>query len=128
MQVTVPSARPSVPNEHIATFKRDGTAVLSESHSFDDKLTQADLPCFGRTNAQERVPLHVFDPNLLAMSPKSTPGTPRMQLIFILGAVQTMPVWNWADFGSVRNLIYISVYNRLPFKPPLRDPGDVRVI
>ena len=51
-----------------------------------------------------------------------------MQLFFILGAVQTLPVWILADSGSVRNLIDESVYNRLPFKPPIRDPGDVRVI
>ena len=51
-----------------------------------------------------------------------------MQLFFILGAVQTLPVWILADSGLVHNLIDESVYNRLPFKPPIRDPGDVRVI
>ena len=28
----------------------------------------------------------------------------------------------------MRNLIDESVFNRLPFKPPIKDPGDVRVI
>ena len=51
-----------------------------------------------------------------------------MQLFFILGAVQTLPVWILVDSGSVSNLIDESVYNRYPFKPPIRDPGDVRVI
>ena len=69
-----------------------------------------------------------IDPALPAMSPEFTPGTPRMQLFFILGAVQTLPVWILADSGSVHNLIDESVYNRLPIKPPIRDSGDVRVI
>ena len=51
-----------------------------------------------------------------------------MQLFFILGAVQTLPVWILADSGSVRNLIDESIFNRLPLKPPIREPGDVRVI
>ena len=62
------------------------------------------------------------------MSKESTPGSLRMQLFFILGPVQTLPVWKLADSGSVRNLIDESVYNRFPFKPPIRDSGDVRVI
>ncbi len=49
-----------------------------------------------------------------AMSEESTPGTPRMQLFFVLGAVQTLPVWILADSGSVRNLIDETVYKRLP--------------
>ena len=51
-----------------------------------------------------------------------------MQLFFVLGAVQTFPVWILADSGSVRNLIDESVYCRLPYQPPIFDPGDVRVI
>ena len=63
-----------------------------------------------------------------AMSEESTPGTSQMQLFFVLGAVQTLPVWILADSGSVRNLIDEEVYDRLPFKPPVQDPGGVRVI
>ena len=62
------------------------------------------------------------------MSEESTPGNPRMQLFFGLGAVQTLPVWILAESGSVRNLIDESVYRRLPYQPPIRDPGDVRII
>ena len=51
-----------------------------------------------------------------------------MQFFFVLGAVQFLPVWLYADSGSVSNLIDKAVYNRLPFKPPIRDPEDVRVI
>ena len=51
-----------------------------------------------------------------------------MQLFFVLGAVQTLPVWILADSGSVRNLIDESMYRRLPYQPTIRDPGDVRVI
>ena len=62
------------------------------------------------------------------MSEKSTLGAPRMQLFFIFGSVQTLPVWILADSGSVRTLIDESVFNRLLYKPPIRDPGDVTVI
>ena len=51
-----------------------------------------------------------------------------MQLFFVLGTVQTLPVWILADSGSVRNLIDEAVYLKLPFQSPLRDPGDVRVV
>ncbi len=47
-----------------------------------------------------------------------------MQLFFVLGAVQTLPVWILADSGSVRNLIDEVVFNKLPFQPPIRDPGE----
>ena len=76
----------------------------------------------------EESPVRIVDPALPAMSEESTPGTPRMQLFFVLGAVQTLPVWILADSGSVRNLIDEGVFNRLPYRPPLRDPGEVRVI
>lgn len=33
-----------------------------------------------------------------------------------------------ADSVSVQNLIDDAVYNLLPYEPPIRDPGDVRVI
>ena len=62
------------------------------------------------------------------MSNESTIGTPRMQLYFILGADQTLPVWILANSGSVHYLIDEKVYNRLLLKPSIRGPGDVRVI
>ena len=37
-------------------------------------------------------------------------------------------MWILADSGSVRNSIYESVYNRPPYKPPIREPEDVLVI
>ncbi len=51
-----------------------------------------------------------------------------MQLFFVLGAVQTLPVWILADSGSLRNLIDESVFNRFPYKLPINDNGDFRVI
>ena len=39
-----------------------------------------------------------------------------------------LTVWILADSGLVCNLIDESVYNRLPFRPPIRDPDDVQVI
>ena len=113
------SARPSVPNEPSATFKRDGTAVLSESPLFNDQLTQTDSQPSSEPTPQSESPVQVIDPALRAMSPESTPGTPRMQMFFILGAVQTLPVWILADSGSGSNLIDESVYNRLSFKRPI---------
>ena len=44
-----------------------------------------------------------------------------MQLFFVLGAVQKLPVWILADSGSLRNLKDKSVFNRLLFKPPIKD-------
>ena len=62
------------------------------------------------------------------MSEESTPGAARMQLFFVLGAVQNLPIWILADSGSVRNLISEAIYRKLPYQPPIRDPGDCRVI
>ena len=56
------------------------------------------------------------------MSKESTPGTPRMQLFFVLGAVHTLPVWILEDSGSVSNLIDESVYRRLPYQPRYATP------
>ena len=100
-----------VPNEPNSAFKRNGTAALAEN-----------------SDSTEVPFVQVVDPALPAMSAESTPGTSRMRLFFVLGAVQTLPVWVLADSGLVRNLIDESVYNRLPFKPPVKDPGDVGVI
>ena len=112
-QTPKPQSRSQTPNEPDPNFKRNGTATLSE---------EAQLV------SSNESPVKVVDPALPAMCQESTPGTPRMQLFFVLGAVQTLPVWILADSGSVRNLIDEAVYNRLPFKPPIRDPGDVQVI
>ena len=73
-------------------------------------------------------PIKVFDPALPAMGEESSPGSARMQLVFVLGAVQTLPVWILADSGSVRNLNDEAVYLRLPLRSPIQDPGDIRVI
>ena len=75
-----------------------------------------------------RSPIRVRDPALPMMGEESTPGSARMQLFFVLGAIQTLPVWILADSGSVRNLIDEAVYRRLPFQPPMQEPGDVQVI
>ena len=72
--------------------------------------------------------MQVIDPPWLAMSKESTSGIPQMQLSFIFGAVQTLPVWILADSSSVRNLITKVVNNRLFFKPAIQESGDVRVI
>ena len=63
-----------------------------------------------------------------SISEESIPGNHRMQHFFVLGAVQTLPVWILANSSSVRNLIDESVYRRLPYQPPIRDPCDVPVI
>ena len=118
-QVAAPSARPSVPNEPSASFKRDGTVVLSESPSPNHQPLQEDSLPPSETMPHGESPVQVIDPAMPAMSQESTPGTPRMQLFFILGAVQTLPVWILADSGSVRNLMDEAVYNRLPYKPPI---------
>ena len=122
------SARHSAPNEPSATFKRNVTAVLNESPSPEYNLVHADSPPSSEPTPQSESPVQVIDLALPAMSSESTPGTSRMQLFFILKDVQTLLVWILVDSGSVRNLIDESVYNRLPFKPLIRDPGDVRVI
>ena len=100
------SARTSTPPDSTSAFKKDGTAVVYET-----------------TDS----PVRVCDP-ALPVCEGSSPGTPRMALFFVLGAVQTLPTWILADSGSVRNLIDEAVYRKLPYQPPIRDPGDCRVI
>ena len=102
-----PAVRTPLPSDSSTAGKRDGALVLVES---------------GES------PVTIVDPALPAMTEESTPGAPRMQLFFVLGAVQTLPVWILADSGSVRNLIDEAVFKKLPFQPPIRDPGEVRVI
>ena len=113
--VSAPSTRLSALNEPTAVFKRDGTAVLNELFVPDNLLLEIEpLPLSGAT-PQSDSPVQVIDPALPAMSEKFTPGTPRMQLFFVRGAEQTLPVSIFADFGFVRNLIDESVFNRLFF-------------
>ena len=69
--------------------------------------------------------LHVLDP---AMPAVPIPNTSRMRLFFVESMVQSTPMWILADSGSSRNLINEQTFNRLPFQPTLRSPGDVRVI
>ena len=103
-------SRPLTANEPSSTFKRDGTAVLPVSVQHAMSLVQ------------------IINPAISSMSEEFTPVTPRMQLIFVLGAVQILPLWILADPVSVRNLIDAFVNCRLPYQPPIRDPGDVRLI
>ena len=100
------SARTSAPSDSSSLFKKDGTAIVYDT---------------------EESPVQIIDPSL-PMSEESTPGTPRMQLFFVLGAVQTLPTWILADSGSVRNLVDEAVYKKLPYQPPIRNPGGCRVI
>ena len=55
-QVAASSARSSAPNEPSATFKREGTAVLSESPFSDNQLVQADLPPSSEPTPRARPP------------------------------------------------------------------------
>ena len=64
----------------------------------------------------------------MPMSEEFTPGAPRMQVFFVLGAVQNLPTWILADSGSVQNLISEAINRKLPYQPPIRVPGDCRVI
>ena len=100
------SACTSAPSDSSLVFKKDGTAIVYDS---------------------EESPVQIIDPSL-PMSVESTPGAPRMQLIFVLGAVQTLPTWILTDSGSVRNLVDEAVYRKLPYQPPIRNPGGCRVI
>ena len=82
------SPRTSALNDSTSTFIKDGTAVINET---------------------EESPVRIIDP-AMPMSEESTPGTARMQLFFVLGAVQTLPTWILADSCSVRNLVDETVY------------------
>ena len=62
------------------------------------------------------------------MSEESTPGSERMQLFFVLEAVQTLSTWILVDSGSVQNLVDEIIYKKLPYKPSIKNPGDCRVI
>ena len=98
--------RTSAPGDANTAFKKEATAVVYDA---------------------EDSPVQVCDP-ALPVSEASTPGSPRMALFFIFGAVQTLPTWILADSGSVRNLIAEAVFNKLPYQPLIREPGDCRVI
>ena len=51
-----------------------------------------------------------------------------MRLFFVKSMVQNTPLWMLADSDSSRNLISENVFRRLAFQPPIRAPGDERVI
>ena len=103
-----------MPNELSAAFKCDGTAVLNETPTSNNQSPLADLPYPSEQTPQGESPEQVIDPALAAISEESTPGTQRMQIFFILGAVQTLPVWILTDSDSVHNFIDEAAYNRLP--------------
>ena len=71
-QVTAPLARPSVPNEPSASFKRDGTAVMSEFPLRNNQLTQADSPSSSEPTLLSEFSVKVIDPALPTMSPEFT--------------------------------------------------------
>ena len=100
------SARISAPSDSSSAFNKNGTAVNYETYES---------------------PVQINDP-MIPMSEESTPGAPRMQLFFVLEAVQNFPTWILADSWSMRNLISEAIYRKLPYQPPIRDPGDCRVI
>ena len=100
------SARTSASSDSSSVFKKDGTAILYDT---------------------EESPVQIIDPSLL-MRKESTPGTPQMQLFFVFGAVQSLPTWILAGSGSVGNLVNQAVYRKLPYQPPIRNPGECRVI
>ena len=92
-RLSVPvAARPTAHNEPNAAFKRDGTAVLHDFLLADELPPQDTVqqPC--ESSFLGGSPVQDIDPALPAMSEESTPGTPRMHLFFVLGAVQTLPV------------------------------------
>ena len=69
------SARTSAPNDQSSAFNKDGTAFIHET---------------------EESIVRIIDP-AMPMNEESTPGTARMQLFFVLKAVQTLPTWILAD-------------------------------
>ena len=75
--------------------------------------------------ASQAPELRVLDP---AMPAVPTPNTSRMRLFFVESMVQSTPMWLLAESGSSRNLINELAFSRLLFQPPLRPPGDVRVV
>ena len=94
---------PSIAHEPNSVFKRGGPAVISVS-----------VP-------PPKSPVRIVNPDMPAVCEKSTSQASRIQLFFVLGAVQTLPDWIFADYGSVRNLIDEAVYRRLLYKPSICD-------
>jgi len=77
------------------------------------------------SESEKRSPVKVVDSAMPVITPQSPA---RMRLFFVEGMIQTVPIWILADSGSTRNLISEATFNRLPFVPPMREPGDVRVV
>ena len=94
------------PDDSTSAFKKDVTKFIYET---------------------EESPVQIINP-AMPMSEESTHGTAKMQLFFVLGAVQSVPTWIFADSGSIQNLIDDAVYKKLPEQPPIRDPSDCRII
>ena len=104
-----PQTSRTTPNGPNSTFQRNGTATLMKT---SDSAAQCQV--------------QVLDPALPAVH--TTQINSRMQLFFVFGSVQSIPVYILADSGSVRNLIDEVFFNRLSFQPPIKSPGEVRVI
>ena len=103
---TSPSACTVAPNDSRSLFKIDGTAIVYETI---------------------KSPVRIIYPSL-HICEESTPGTPRIQLFFVLGAVQTLPTWILAYSGSVQNLVDEAVYRNLLYQPPIQNPRGCQVI
>ena len=101
--------------------------MLNEPSFSDDGLLEIELLFPSLATPQSDSPVQVIDPALPAMSEESTPGTPRMQLFFVLGVEQTLPVWIFADSGSAQPRRRIRLESS-SLQAPIKDPGDVRVI
>ena len=97
------SVRTSAPSDSSSVFKKNGTSVNYETDKSPVQINDLTIP----------------------MSEESIPGAPRMQLFFVLGAVQYLPTWILADTRSVQNLISKAIYKKLPYQPPIRDPESV---
>ena len=69
------SARTSAQSDTNSAFKKNGTVVNYETAELLIQINDPTMP----------------------MSEESTPGAPRMQLIFVLEEVQNFPTWILAD-------------------------------
>ena len=78
-------------------------------------------------NDAEQFRVTVIDPAMPAPD-LSLSGNGRSRLFFVPAIVQNKFVHMLADSGSVRNLINDKLFADLQFQPPLRSPGDCRVV
>ena len=117
------AAGPSTSNVAKAESKADASS-RKPFHASDATNVVVDDP-MEVEEASQAPELRVLDP---AMPAVPTPNTSRMRLFFVESMVQSTPMWILADSGSSRNLINELAFSRLLFQPPLRPPGDVRVV